>query len=341
VVAIAGHGTILFEAKTGEHQCLTDVYYIPRLTANIVSLRQLDEGGCKVHIDYGVLRIWNQQWRLVAKVKRSAARLYLLRLAAVKPECLVVRRGEEAWRWHERYGHLHFDALRMLTRKQMVRGLPDIEQVEKLCDCCMATKQRRTPFPTAAKYRAADQLELVHGDLCGPISPPTPGGRRHFLLLVDDASRYMWVTLLSSKDEAPAAIKRWKALVEAESGKVPQVLRTDNGGEFTSVEFGEWCAERGVLATPYSPQQNSVVERRNQTVVAMARSLLKGRSVPAEFWGEAVVTAVYLLNRAPTKSLAGRTPYEAWHGKKPTVEHLRTFGCGAREDGEAAPEEVR
>jgi hypothetical protein len=146
----------------------------------------------------------------------------------------------------------------------MVRGLPDIEQVEKLCDCCMATKQRRTPFPTVAKYRAADQLELVHDDLCGPISPPTPGGRRHFLLLVDDA-RYMWVTLLSSKDEAPAAIKRWKALVEAESGKVLRVLRTDNGGEFTSVEF---------------------VERRNQTVVAMARSLLKGRSVPAEFWGK-------------------------------------------------------
>jgi transposase InsO family protein len=114
----------------------------------------------------------------------------------------------------------------------------------------------------------------------------------------------MWVTLLSSKDEAPATTKRWKALVEAESGKVLRVLRTDNGGEFTSVEFGEWCAERGVqrhLAAPYSPQQNGVVERRNQTVVAMARSLLKGRSMPAEFWGEAVVTAVYLLNRAPTK----------------------------------------
>jgi hypothetical protein len=140
VIAIAGRGTILFEAKTGEHQCLTDVYYIPRLTENIVSLGQLDEGGCKVHIDDGVLRIWNQQRRLVAKVKRSAVRLYLLRLTAVKPECLVVRRGEEAWRWHERYGHLHFDALRMLARKQMVCGLPDIEQVEKQCDCCMATK---------------------------------------------------------------------------------------------------------------------------------------------------------------------------------------------------------
>lgn len=173
-------------------------------------------------------------------------------------------------------------------------------------------------------------MDLVHGDLCGPITPAMPGGRRHFLLLVDDCSRYMWVTLLGTKDETPAAIKRWKALVEAEMRRVLKVLRTDNGGEFTSIEFGEWCADRGVrrhLAAPYSPQQNGVVERRNQMVVAMTRSLLKGRGVPAEFWGEAVMTAVYLLNRSPMKSLAGCTPYEAWHGKKPSVEHLRTFGC--------------
>jgi transposase InsO family protein len=330
VVAIEGRGSILFEARTGEHQRLDDVYFIPRLTANIVSLGQLDEGGCPVHIDAGVLRIWDEKRRLIVKVARSAARLYTLRLKLAKPVCLVARRSDEAWRWHERYGHLHFDTLRKLAKEGMVRGLPDIEHVEQLCDCCVAAKQKRNSFPAAAKYRAQGLLDLVHGDLCGPITPATPGGRRHFLLLVDDHSRYMWVRLLSSKDEAAQAIKDWQALVQAETGRVLKVLRTDNGGEFTSVEFGEWCAGQGLrrhFSAPYSPQQNGVVERRNQTVVAMARSLLKGREVPAVFWGEAVVTAVYLLNRAPTKSLAGRTPYEAWHGVKPSVEHLRTFGC--------------
>jgi transposase InsO family protein len=295
-----------------------------------VSLGQLDEGGCPVHIDKGVLRIWDEWRRLIARVRRSAARLYLLRLKLARPVCLVARRSDEAWRWHERFGHLHFDALRKLAKDEMVRGRPDIEHVEQLCDCCVAAKQRRTAFPAAAKFRAQEVLDLVHGDLCGPITLETPGGRRHFLLLVDDHSRYMWVRLLSTKDEATAAIKDWQALVEKETGRVVRVLRTDNGGEFTSVEFGEWCAGRRVrrhFSAPYSPQQNGVVERRNQTVVAMARSLLKGRQVPAEFWGEAVVTAVYLLNRAPTKSLAGRTPYEAWHGVKPSVAHLRTFEC--------------
>jgi hypothetical protein len=78
-----------------------------------------------------------------------------------------------------------------------------------------------------------------------------------------------------------------------------------------------------------SPQQNSVVERRNQTVVAMARSMMKSKGMPDRFWGEAVSTAIYLLNRAPTKSVVGMTPYEAWYGRKPSVDHLRIFGCVA------------
>jgi hypothetical protein len=80
------------------------------------------------------------------------------------------------------------------------------------------------------------------------------------------------------------------------------------------------------LSTPYSPQQNGVVERCSQTVVAMARALLKQRGMSAKFWGEAVLTTVYILNRSPTKALDRMTPYEAWHGRKPAVSHLRVFG---------------
>ena len=70
-----------------------------------------------------------------------------------------------------------------------------------------------------AKFRTADTLELVHGDLCGPITPATNSGRWYFLLLVDDCIRYMWLQLLTSKDEAVEAIKKFKARVEAEKGK--------------------------------------------------------------------------------------------------------------------------
>jgi len=89
-------------------------------------------------------------------------------------------------------------------------------------------------------------LELVHGDLCGPISPATPGGRRYFLLLVDDATRYMWVALLTTKDMAADAIKHLQAVAEKQSGKKLRTLRTDNGREFTVGEFTVYCAEEGI-----------------------------------------------------------------------------------------------
>ena len=98
----------------------------------------------------------------------------------------------------------------------------------------------------------------------------------------------------------------------------------------TAAEFVAYCADEGIqrhFSAPYTPQQNGVVERRNQTVVATARALLKQRGMPAIYWGEAVMTAIHLLNRSSTKALDGKTPYEAWHGRKPVVSHLRVFVC--------------
>jgi hypothetical protein len=126
------------------------------------------------------------------------------------------------------------------------------------------------------------------------------------------------------------AISRAQTAAEAECGRKLRVLRTDNGGEFTTAEFASYYADEGVqrhYSAPYRPQQNGVVKRRNQMIVGMARALLKQRGMSTVFWGEAVMTAVYILNRSPTKDLNGRTPYEAWHGRKPAVSHLRVFGC--------------
>jgi transposase InsO family protein len=154
----------------------------------------------------------------------------------------------------------------------------------------------------------------VHGDLCGPVTPATPGGQRYFLMLIDNLFRYMWVVLLGSKGEVADAIRRAHAAAEVECGRKMRRLRTDNGGEFTVAEFVLYCTDEGAqrhYSALYNPQQNGVIERRHQTVVGMARALLKHRGMPAVFWGEAVVTAVYILNRSPTKALNGRTSYEA------------------------------
>jgi hypothetical protein len=186
-----------------------------------------------------------------------------------QPCCLAARRDDGAWQWHERFGHLNFEVLKRLSAKEMVRGLPCLDHVEQFCDVYVLTKQRRLPFPQQSSFRAKERLELVHGNLCGPVTPATPGGRR-YLLLVDDLSRYMWVMVLGSKGEAANAIKRVQVVAEAEC------------------DHKLYCVDEGVQRhyfAPYSPQQNDVVERRNQTVVGMARALLKQRGMSAVFWG--------------------------------------------------------
>ena len=331
-VRIEGRGTVLFETRNGEHKALTDVYYIPKLKSNIVSLGQLEERGCKIVLEDGYLWGYDRQRMLLLKVKRQQNRLYILNLDRTDPVCLLSSFEDTAWKWHARYGHLNFQSLRQLGQRSMVQGMPSIEHVEQLCDGCLVGKQRRAPFPRESVNRASKVLELVHGDLCGPITPATPSGNKYFLLVVDDFSRYMWIVLLKSKDQALQAFKLIKTAAEVEAEAKLKAFRTDRGGEFTSKEFTSFCELHGIkryLTAPYSPQQNGVVERRNQTVVAMARSMMKSKGLPGRFWGEAVTTAVYLLNRAPTKSVVGMTPYEAWCGRKPTVDHLRTFGCVA------------
>lgn len=256
IIDIRGRGTVVIAVRGDEHQALTDVYFIPRLKTRIVSLGQLDKNGCPSSIRGGYMSLWDRNERLLAKVPRMPNRLYKVTLQVAQPVCLSVRRGDDAWTWHERLGHQNFGALRTMSRTGMVRGLPEIGHADQLCDAWLAGKQRRAPFPQVAKFRATERLELVHADLCGPITPATPGGKRYFLLMVDDVSRFTWLVLLSTKDEAEAAIRRIKAATELQSGCQLRSLRTDRGGEFTSRSFEEFCADNGVqrhLSAPYSP----------------------------------------------------------------------------------------
>lgn len=121
-------------------------------------------------------------------------------------------------------------------------------------------------------------------------------------------------------------------MVENQSGYNIKVLRTDRGGEFVSKEFNQFCEENGIhreLTAPYTPEQNGVAERKNQTIMEMARSMLQARKVSNHFWAEAVAPSLYLLNISRTRVVMNQTPYEVWHWRKPSVSHLRVFGCVA------------
>lgn len=232
--------------------------------------------------------------------------------------------------WHLRLGHLNYKSLNTMAHRGMVFGLPKL-RAKQQCEDCVVSKRSRTSFPNGRGSRKTNSvLQLVHIDLCGPMSEQSLGGNKYFFLLVDDYSRFCWVYLIKNKSEAFQNFLNFHTLVERETGRKLKIVGRDRGGEFSSLEFQKYCNGIGIkreYTAPYSPQQNGVVERKNRTVIEMSRSLLKSGKLPLNFWGEAVSTAIYLINSSPTKYLHGKTPYEAWHGVKPTISHLRVFGC--------------
>lgn len=212
----------------------------------------------------------------------------------------------------------------------MVHGLPNIELSDRVCEGCVIGKQFHLPFPSISSWRANSPLQLVHTDICGPKEPYSFGGNKYYITFIDDFSRKVWVYFLKEKSAALAVFKQFKALVEIESNCKLCTLRSDRGGEYTSNAFQVFCRDNGIrhqLTTAYTPQRNRIAERKNRTILDMARTLLKEKNLPKQFWAEAVACSAYLLNRCPTKSVKYMTPQEAWSGHKPSVGHLKIFGC--------------
>lgn len=100
--------------------------------------------------------------------------------------------------------------------------------------------------------------------------------------------------------------------------------------EYVSYAFNTFCGSEGIIhevTPPYTPQHKGAAERRNRTIMNMVRSMLKCKKVPKYLWGEAVSTAVYILNKSPTKRLDDVTPEEVWSGCRPSVAHFKVFGA--------------
>ncbi|KAD4586165.1 hypothetical protein E3N88_23766 [Mikania micrantha] len=285
---IKGKGTLLCECENGDQLLIPDVYYIPALPSSILSIGQMTEEGYDVSIKDDFLKLRDEQGRLLMKVKRSPNHLYKIKITSAKTVCLSSKLEEEAWIWHVRLGHVNIQLLESMARRGCVKGLPVLTHPRQVCEGCLLAKQTRGSFSKEAQWRAKEPLELLHADLCGPITPLSKGGNRYIFLIVDDFSRYMWVYLLKAKDEALSKFKIFKTEVEKETGFAIKMLRTDQGCEFNSDAFKLFYQETGIRrqrTTPYIPQHNGVVERRNKTVMGMVQALLQTMKVPYTFWG--------------------------------------------------------
>ncbi|KAI5337779.1 hypothetical protein L3X38_017050 [Prunus dulcis] len=326
-----GKGTLTIDVQ-GVTRFIREVMIVPGLDENLLSVGQMIEHGHWLVFGDNEVDIFEdkQLQELIARVQMKGNRCFPLDLKYVNPP--VANRatiGDPSCLWHRRFGHLNYCSLRLLQEKDMVQGLPKLQESEKTCSGCAIGKSHRSSFDKEITWRASQPLELIHSDICGPMQSITLGGNRYFLTFIDDHTRMCWVFFLQQKSHAFNIFKRFKNMVELQSGYQIKKLRSDRGGEYTSLEFSKFCEEMGLerqLTIAYSPQQNGVAERKNRTMMEMARTMMHEKKIPLKFWAEAVNTAVYLQNRSPTSALDNTTPFEKFSGRKPGVKHLRIFG---------------
>ena len=225
-------------------------------------------------------------------------------------------------------GHINSSRIHGLVKSGILNSL--IFEPIPVCESCLEGKMTKRPFK-AKGNRATIQLELVHTDVCGPMSVQARGGYEYFMTFTNDYSRYGYVYLMRHKSEAFDKFREYKAEAEKQLGVHIKQLLSDRGSEYLSGEFKSYLAQEGIisqLSSPGTPHQNGVSERRNRTLLDMVRSMLSYSSLPESFWGYALETAAYILNLVLSKSVS-KTPIELWKERKPILNHIRIWGAPA------------
>ncbi|PKA63733.1 Retrovirus-related Pol polyprotein from transposon TNT 1-94 [Apostasia shenzhenica] len=195
------------------------------------------------------------------------------------------------------------------------------------CKICVQTKIIKKPFSKI--QRSTSLLELIHTDICELNGKLTRGGKRYFITFIDDCSKYVFVYLLRTKYEAFDKFKEYKTMVENQKEKKIKLLQSDRGGEYFSYSFNEFCEEHGIIhqmSASYTPQQNGVAERKNQTLVEMVNVMLMNAKLSFNFWGEALYMAYHINNRTPSMKTYV-SPYKVWNGRKPNIGYFKVWGC--------------
>ena len=215
--------------------------------------------------------------------------------------------------------------------------IPTVNSIDPLttedlhCEGCSVAKSKRSAFNHENPHPARRPLHRIHSDVM-ELETPSLGGKRYIVSFIDEYSRFAFIYCISTKDEVAAKFVDFKTQVETLHRATITELRCDNGGEYINDSLGRQLRSAGTQlrpTQPYSPQQNGLAERYNQTLMNQVRAILHSSGAPKHLWGELVQTVNYLRHRTPSTAIQGKTPYELWYGTKPSIEHLRVLWSDA------------
>ncbi|KAE8725329.1 hypothetical protein F3Y22_tig00008957pilonHSYRG00078 [Hibiscus syriacus] len=323
---IVGVGTIKLKMYDRTIKVVRDVRHVKGMKKNLLSYGLLDNNASKIETRKGIMKVFCGAL-VVLKGEKIAANLYILKgETLVEAEASVVScSSDSAMLWHQKLGHMSEQGMKVLMEQKLLPGLTNVSL--PLCEHCITSKQHRLKFNTS-NSRGKNVLELVHSDVWqAPVT--SLGGAKYFVSFIDDYSRRCWVHPIKKKSDVFSTFKNFKARVELDSGNKIKCFRTDNGGEYTSEEFDDFCKKECIkrqFTVANTPQQNGVAERMNRTLLERTRAMLRDACLEKSFWAEAVNTTCYLVNQAPSTAIELKTPMEMWTGKPVDYSNLHVFG---------------
>jgi transposase InsO family protein len=264
---------------------------------------------------------------------RLKNKLYLVDFSKSKAKlktCLVAK-SSMGWLWHRRLAHVGIRNLAKLLKDNHILGLTNIQfEKDRICSACQARKQVGVPQPPKSIMTTTQPLELIHMDLFGPVAYLSIGSNKYGLVIINGYSRFTWVFFVYDKSKVQEKVKIFVRRAQREFGLPIKKIRSDNGTEFKNTLVEEFLDDEGIkheFSTPYTPQQNDVVERKNCTLLDMARTMLDEYKTSDLFWSDAINTACHAINRLYLHKKLKKTSYELLTGNKPKVSYFRVFGC--------------
>jgi hypothetical protein len=324
---IKGFGSTSFHFHSGNIFHINEILYVPGLKKNLISVSVLESKGYYVAFSKGKALLWSSNEDINTAITIGTRESGLYKISGQVVQALVHETVNPCELWHRRLGHLNYNALPSLQK--MVTGMPVFSvEHDSIYKGCSLGKNTKKPYPLSNR-KSNGILDLIHSDLCGPMSAPSMNGCIYYIIFTDDCSHKTWIYFLKTKDESFSKFQDFKNLVENQTGRHIQDFRTDNGKEFDSFKYDKLCRASGIkreLTMPYNPQQNGVAERKNRTIYEAVRAMMHDQNLPLSLWAEAVSTAVYIQNRCPHKALEAKIHEEVFTGIKPLVDHLRIFG---------------
>ena len=232
---------------------------------------------------------------------------------------------EDAKLWHLRLGHMPFNKLHFINS-----CFSNSVACDTICQICPKARQPRISFPKSSSSRTSKPFALLHVDVWGPYQAKTHDVYNMFLTVVDDFTRHTWVFLMKQKSDSTNILSMLLALIETQFNTHVLCIRTDNAKELCEGSILQLYRAKGILhqrSCTDSPQQNGVVERKHRHLLETARALFFQSRVPTRFWGECLLCATHLINRMTLSSVNFQSPYELLYGHKPSLTHLKVFGC--------------